>query len=137
MNFDNRSNVSLVCALLLAAFLGSASRIAGLPAADTPATADKQAELGEQFKLLPGESASIKDTELSLKLTRVLRSWYAKGKSESVDVLFVSSLRGKEQQHSFRLGKQSKVAIGAYQIELVRANPFGRNDCDFRVTPLP
>jgi|GEM_PF-5559726 len=137
MKLVRRSHVCLVCALLLATYLGGAPRTAGLPADYKSATGGKQAELGEQFKLLPGESSSIKDTELSLKLTRVLRSWYAKGKSESVDVQFVSTLDGKEQQHSFRLGRQSKVTVGAYQVELVRANPFGRNDCDFRVTRVP
>ncbi len=135
MKLVKRSHVALVCALLLAAFLGGASR--GLPAAYTPATAGTQAELGERFKLFPGESASVKDTELSLKLTRVLRSWSAKGKGESVNVDFTSILHGKEQQHSFRLGKQSKVAVGAYQIELVAAYPFGRSNCDFIVTRLP
>ena len=29
------------------------------------------------------------------------------------------------------------ATVGAYQIELVAANPFGRNDCDFRVTRRP
>lgn len=130
-------HVSLVCVLLLAAFPGGVSRTASLPADYTPATTGTQAKLGERFKLFSGESASIEDTELSLKLTRVLRSWSAKGKGESVSVDFTSILHGKEQQHSFRLGKQSKVAVGAYQIELVAAYPFGRNNCDFRVTRLP
>jgi hypothetical protein len=129
--------VSLACALLLAAFPGGVSGTASLPAAYTPATTGTQAKLGEQFKLFSGESASIEDTALSLTLTRVLRSWSAKGKGESVNVEFVSILHGKERQHSFRLGKQSKVAVGAYQIELVAAYPFGRNNCDFKVTRLP
>jgi hypothetical protein len=128
--------VSLVIALLLAAFPGVLPT-AGRSAAQTLSTSSKQAKLGEQFKLFSGESASIEDTELSLKLTRVLRSWSAKGKGESVDVQFVSILHGKEQQHSLRLGKRSKVAVGPYQIELVAAYPFGRNNCDFRVTRLP
>jgi hypothetical protein len=129
--------VSLVCALLLAAHPGGVSRAASLPASYTPSTTGNQAKLGEQFKLFSGESASIEDTELSLKLTRVLRSWSAKGKGESVNVDVTSILRGKEQQHSLSLGKQSKVAVGAYQIELVAAYPFGRSNCDFRVTRLP
>ena len=129
------SHGSLVCALLLAAFLGGGSQTAARSTVGSALTGT-QAELGARFKLLPGESASIKDSELSLKLTGVLRSWYAKGRSHSVDVRFVSILNGNEQKHSFRLGKQSKVAVGAYQIELVAANPFGRNDCDFRVTRL-
>jgi hypothetical protein len=136
MKLDKGSHGSLVCALLLAAFLGGAAQTVGRSTVGTGLASGMQAELGAQFKLLPGESASIKDTELSLKLTGVLRSWYAKGRSHSVDVRFVSILNGNEQKHSFRLGKQSKVAVGAYQIELVAANPFGRNDCDFRVTRL-
>ena len=94
--------VSLACALLLAAFPGGVTRTASLRAAYTPATAGTQAKLGERFKLFSGESASIEDTELSLTLTRVLRSWSAKGKGESVNVDFTSILHGKERQHSFR-----------------------------------
>ena len=137
MKTDKQSQIPLVCVLLLVAFPGVVSRTANLAAVYSPSTTGNQAELGVQFKLFPGESADIKDTELSLKLTGVLRSWSAKGKGESVSVDFTSILHGKEQQHSLRLGKQSKVGVGAYQIELVAANPFGRNDCDFKVTRLP
>lgn len=66
--------VSLVCALLLANSPGGVSRTANLPAAYAPSTTGTQAKQGEQFKLSSGESASIEDTELSLTLTRVLRS---------------------------------------------------------------
>ena len=129
--------VTLVCALLLGWFPGLVSGNAGVLTVNTTSITGVPARLGEQFKLFPGESASIEDTDLSLKLSSVLRSWYAKGKGHAVDVRFVSILKGTEQQHSLRLGKQSKVTVGAYQIELVAANPFGRNDCDFRVTRRP
>ena len=129
--------IVLACALLLTAFSGLVARNGFRTAVNTTSTTGAPARLNEQFKLFPGESASIEDTDLSLKLSSVLRSWYAKGKGHAVDVKFVSILKGTEQQHSLRLGKQSKVTVGAYQIELVAANPFGRNDCDFRVTRRP
>ena len=129
--------IILASALLLVASSGLVAGNARRMTAIRSSTAVASARLGEQFKLFPGESASIEDTDLSLKLRSVLRSWYAKGNGHSVDVKFVSILKGAEQQHSLRMGKQSKIVVGAYQIELVAANPFGRNDCDFKVMRLP
>jgi hypothetical protein len=52
------SHGSLVCALLLTAFLGGASQTVGRSNVSSR-LAGMQAELGAQFKLLPGESQTL------------------------------------------------------------------------------
>jgi hypothetical protein len=93
---------------------------------------DKQAALGEEFILIPKESVEIKDTGLQLRLDKVLRSWHTDGKGETVSVEVSTTHEGREQKHYLDFKKD--VTIGAFRIELLAANPFGKNECKFKVT---
>jgi hypothetical protein len=93
----------------------------------------KQPALGEEFKILPHEKIAIKETGLTVELDKVVRSWYVNGKSETVSVELTTALDGKEEKQYLDFQKKS-VTVGEFQIELLAADPFGKNECKFKVT---
>jgi hypothetical protein len=106
----------------------NASRAKGEPPAD-----GKQSALNEEFKLLPHEKLAIKDTGLTVQVDKVLRSWYVNGKSDTVSVEFTTTLDGKEEKQYLDFEKKF-VTVGEFRIELLAADPFGKNECKFKVT---
>jgi hypothetical protein len=93
----------------------------------------KQPALNEEFKLLPHEKIAIKDTGLAVQLDKVLRSWYVDGRSDTVSVELTTTLDGKEEKQYLDFKKKT-VTVGEFEIELLAADPFGKNECKFKVT---
>lgn len=98
-----------------------------------PQPEGKQAALDEEFQLLPHEKIAIKETGLVVQLDKVLRSWYTNGKSETVSVEVTTTLNGTAEKQYMDF-KKGTVAIGEFNLELLAANPFGKNECKFKVT---
>ena len=93
----------------------------------------KQPALGEEFKILPHEKVSIRETGLAIQLDKVVRSWYVNGQGERVSVEFTTSLDGKEEKQYLDFAKNA-VTVGEFEIKLLAADPFGKNECKFKVT---
>jgi hypothetical protein len=92
----------------------------------------REVAIGESFKLVRDEKIWIKDTPLAIELKGVRHTWYVDGKSETVDADFIITLDKKEQRQWIDLGE--KVMIGDYVVELLGADPFGKNDSELVVT---
>jgi hypothetical protein len=88
----------------------------------------RTAAIGERFKLEQEEEVSIKDTNLTIQLKSVRRTWYVDGKSETADADIIITLDGKEQRQWMDIGE--KVTIGDYVVELRGADPFGKTSCE-------
>ena len=97
------------------------------------ATFGEQAALDAEFKLLPHQMVAIKGTGLTVRLDKVLRSWYTDGRGETVSVEITTTLDGKEEKQYLSFKKKT-VAVGEFEISLLAADPFGKNECKFKVT---
>ena len=95
-------------------------------------TADREAAIGERFKLSRDETVSVKDTALTVQLKGVRRSWHVDGKSETADADLIITLDGKEQRQWVDIGE--KVAVSSFLVELWGADPFGKTSCQITVT---
>jgi hypothetical protein len=93
----------------------------------------KQAALDDEFKLLPHEKIAIKETGLVIQLDKVLRSWYTDGRSETVSVELTTTLDGTEEKRYLDF-KKDRAVTGKFELELLAADPFGENECKFKVT---
>jgi hypothetical protein len=92
----------------------------------------REAALGEQFKLTPNESISIKETPLAIELKTVRRTWYVDGKSETADADLVMTLDGREQRQWLKVGEETQV--GDYNVKVWGADPFGKTSAELMVT---
>jgi hypothetical protein len=86
----------------------------------------REVVLGEDFKLEKDEKVSVKDTNMTIQLKSVRRTWYVDGKSETADADIVITLDGKEQRRWMKIG--DKLTFGDYMVELSGADPFGKTN---------
>jgi hypothetical protein len=92
----------------------------------------REAALGEQFKLTPNESVSIKGTPLAVELKAVRRTWYVDGKSETAEADLVVTLEGREHKQWLKGGEEKTV--GDYTVKVWGADPFGKTSAELIVT---
>jgi hypothetical protein len=92
----------------------------------------RKAALGEQFKLTPNESVSIKETPLAVELKGVRRTWYTDGKGETADADLIITLDGEEHQQWLKAGEEK--AVGDYNVKVWGADPFGKTSAEIIVT---
>jgi hypothetical protein len=97
-----------------------------------PKAVGREVAIGERFKLVRDEKVRVKDTSLTIGLKGVRHTWYVDGKSETVDADFIITSNEKEQRQWIDLGE--KVTVGDYVVELLGADPFGKNDSELVVT---
>jgi len=92
----------------------------------------REAALGAQFKLVPNESVSIKETPLEVELKSVRRTWHVDGKSETADADLIITLGGEEQRQWLKAGEEKTV--GDYSVKVWGADPFGKTSAEIIVT---
>lgn len=110
----------------------SLSLLPGCGAAAGLRAGGREAALGEQFKLTPKESVSIKETPLVIELKSVRRTWYVDGKSETAEADLVITLDGREQRQWLKGGEEK--AVGDYAVKVWGADPFGKTSSELIVT---
>lgn len=130
---STRHLVALLLALALAVQLACAMNMGKGGMKASPEANGRQAALGEEFKLLPHEWVAIENAGLNIRVDKVLRSWYTDGRSETVSVEFTTTLNDKEEKQYLDFEKKT-AAVGEFDVELLAADPFGKNECRFKVT---
>ena len=124
MKMKESKCLALLCSifsLLLLAGCGVAGKNGG-----------REAAIGQRFKLGKDETVSIRDTDLTVQLKSVRRSWTVDGKGETADADILVTLAGKDDQRKW-LGIGERVTAANYVIELSAADPFGETSCELIV----
>jgi len=119
----------LACVFSL--FVGCGATRTDLPLGRELVAQGRTVAIGETFKLEKEESVSIKETNLSIQLKSVRRTWHVNGKSETADADIIITLDGKEQRQWMDIGE--KVTVGDYVVKLSAADPFGKTNCQLVV----
>lgn len=120
------------CALVLSLLAGCGIRTNNSQSENGMKAEGREVALGEHFKLSPDEKVWVKDTPLTIELKSVRRTWYVDGKSETADADIIITLSKKEQRQWIDIGE--KVIAGDYVVNLSRADPFGKTNCELVVT---
>ncbi len=95
----------------------------------------KSVEVGEEFKLSPNESVSIKNRDLTLTLKEVGREWVVSpngaGGSERPYVLTELTFSGKTIRSNLEFNKP--IQAGSCLVRLVKVEPFSKASATFKV----
>ena len=109
----------------------------GASATDAPVGGElevdgRTAAVGETFKLKPEEKVSIRETQFTVQLKGVRRTWYVDGRGETADADLVLTLGGKERRQWIKAGE--KATVGDFVVQVWGADPFGKTSADLIVT---